>query len=90
MTLTATVDDRAAVQNPEDPGGDLIPTFDDSAVSGSTTVTVVAEKGEQAQARGFAGHCRGRQNGVERDVVGHGIPASVRLGKNMQIYLYVK
>src|ERR1700732_2297844 len=35
------------------------------------------EKGEQAQTGGFAGRRRGRENGIERDVVGHGVPASV-------------
>ena len=51
---------------------------------------VFGEKGEQPQARGFAGRRRRRENGVERDVVGHGVPASVRPSNNMQIYLYVK
>ena len=37
------------------------------------------EKGEQAQARGFAGRGRGGENGVERDVAWHGVPASVCL-----------
>ena len=36
------------------------------------------EKGEQAQTGGFACRRRGNENGVERDVGGHGIPASVR------------
>ena len=48
------------------------------------------EKGEQAQARGFAGRRRGRENGVERDVVGHGYLQAFVLANNMQIYLYVK
>jgi hypothetical protein len=38
----------------------------------------VGEKGEQAQTGGFAGRRRGSEYGVESDVAGHGVPASVR------------
>ncbi len=37
------------------------------------------EKGEQAQAGGFAGRRRGSENGIEWDVAWHEVPARIRL-----------
>jgi hypothetical protein len=50
----------------------------------------LGDQGEQAQTRGFTGDRRGGENGIERDGLGHEIPAEIASANNMQIYLYVK